>query len=140
MMVEVFCTSKIGAEAISVSVGSASPVTLGSSLKIGFGLAKTISAWLSTTVPLLITGARVTSNSTTSVSSGSPCAPMLRLPTFTRPVPLVPPRASVPEVSAPAGTLIRLRLPGAKTGGVLRRSISSTMEKDASPTGPLLPT
>jgi hypothetical protein len=77
MMVEVFCTSKKGAEVINVSVGFSAPDTLGSSVLAKTTPLRVSCPWFSTMVVLVMTGARTASNETDSVS----LAPILRLST-----------------------------------------------------------
>ncbi len=134
--VEIFCTRKTGAESTSTRVGSSSPATNGSAGPLTLGSSLFASGtssmrswdWFVTYVPSAMTGASVTSNSTTI----SPDPGTVRLRMSSTPVPFAPPAAFVLLVSAPAGTVISVSVPGAKTAGAFRRSSSSNRVRFAS--------
>ncbi len=133
----VFVTTSAGSEAANTivtrvgssppeTVGSAVPLTLGSSLQAKVvPLARESVAWLVTTVPLAMAGLSVMSNWIRT----SPLTGRLRLRTSMTPVPWVPPVLLVALMSAPAGDVTSVSVPGAKSGCALRESMSSNILK-----------
>ena len=115
--------------ALNWGAGLSAPFTLGSSLLPKKMPDTVICAWSRTTVPFVITGTSLASNSIVIVSEAPPAAVMLRLRMSTIPVPLLPPVGLVFEVVAPAGTVTRLREPGTNIAGLFSLSSSSVMEK-----------
>ena len=132
----VFRNWNAGADEMRVRVGSALPVTDGSSLNCDGNRGEAICAWFATSEPLSITAARVAWNSTTSVSPASPWGATVRLPMLTTPVPLVPPVAEVAATVAPAGTVRSFRVPGANMAEAFSLSSSSVRVKFAAPSVP----
>ena len=106
--------------------GSAGPFTFGSSLRASVTPLTTIDDWLATWAPLAMTPASVTSNSTITLP---PAPPRTRLRTSSSPEPCDPPFGSVPEASAPAGTVTSTSEPGWKAGGEFSASSSSASAK-----------